>query len=81
MSQSNFFPIKFWKFLPTSFGWGCYHSKLLNMTQNYYKSPLKVHELNKSELNSHPDIFQNVNTVQQQGSLISISSVHQKFIF
>ena len=39
------------------------------MTQNYYKS---VNQ--KSELNSHLDVFQNVNTVQQKGSLISISS-------
>ena len=49
------------------------------MTQNYYKSPHKVSELKVKELNTHQaDVFQNVNTVQQQGSLISISSESSK---
>ena len=45
MSPSHLFSIKFWKLLAISFGWGCYDSKLLKMTQNYFKSPLKVSEL------------------------------------
>ena len=45
MSPSHLFSIKFWKVLVISFGWGCYDSKLLKMTQNYFKSPHKVSEL------------------------------------
>ena len=45
MFVSNLFPVKFWIFLAISFEWGSYDSKLLKITQNYYKSPLKVSEL------------------------------------
>ena len=71
MSPNNLFPIKFWRFMAISFGWGCYNWKLLKMTQNYYQSPLKVNELKVWD-KQPPDVFQNVKTVQQQGSLISI---------
>ena len=50
------------------------------MTQNYYKSPLKVHGL-KAWVKKPPYIFQNVKTVQYQGSLFQFYQGHQKFIF
>ena len=58
MSSSNLFPIKFWKLLTISFGWGCYDPILLMMIQNYYNSSLKVSELKVWV--KPPDVFQNV---------------------
>ena len=55
------------------FGWGSYDLKLLKMTQNYHKSPLKVSEL---KVWVKPvDVFENVKTVPAtRKPIISISS-------
>ena len=72
MPLSNPFPIKFLKILALSFGWVAKIASIFVM-----KSPLKVHGL-KVRVKLLPDKFQNVKTVEQQGSLISISSESSK---
>ena len=73
MSPSNLFPIKFWKFLAISFGWGCYDSKLLKIFISYllksvnYRSEVKSHQM-------YPKMLRQFS----KGSLISISSESSK---
>ena len=69
MSPGNLFPMKFWKFQPTTFWWGCYDSKILKIIISH----LSNSENHRSELSSH-QMYSKMLRQFSKGSLISISS-------